>query len=98
MTTESQWIKKKVKEEKSKWIQKKENKDKEPPTEWIKKKEEKAKKEWITLSDEAKEKKQDENRVKKAGGGLTKVAGYKPVMGNNKFGYPSGGINVKTPK
>ena len=40
MTTESQWIKKKVKEEKNKWIQKKENKDKEPPTEWIKKKEE----------------------------------------------------------
>ena len=95
MTTESQWIKKKVKEEKNKWIQKKENKDKEPPTEWIKKKEEKAKQEWITLSDEAKEKKQDENRVKKAGGGLTKVAGYKPVMGNNKFGYPSGGVPVK---
>ena len=82
-------------EEKNKWITKKENKDKEPPKEWIKKKEEKAKKEWITLSDEAKEKKQDENRVKKAGGGLTKVAGYKPVMGNNKFGYPSGGVPVK---
>ena len=95
MTTETQWIKKKVKEEKNKWIQKKENKDEEPPTEWIKKKEEKAKQEWITLSDEAKEKKQDENRVKKAGGGLTKVAGYKPVMGNNKFGYPSGGVPVK---
>ena len=28
-------------------------------------------------------------------GGLTKVAGYKPVLGNNKFGYPSGGIKVK---
>ena len=56
MTTESQWIKKKVTEEKKKWITKKENKDKEPPKEWIKKKEEKAKKEWITLSDEAKEK------------------------------------------
>lgn len=95
MTTESQWIKKKVTEEKNKWITKKENKDKEPPKKWIKKKEEKAKKEWITLSDEAKEKKQDENRVKKAGGGLTKVAGYKPVMGNNKFGYPSGGVPVK---
>ena len=72
MTTESQWIKKKVKEEKNKWIQKKENKDKEPPTEWIKKKEEKAKQEWITLSDEAKEKKQDEMRVNNASGGLIK--------------------------
>ena len=30
-----------------------------------------------------------------AGGGLTKVSGYKPVLGNNKFGYPSGGIKVK---
>ena len=30
-----------------------------------------------------------------AGGGLTKVSGYKPVLGNNKFGYPSGGITVK---
>ena len=37
-------------------------------------------------------------RTFKADGGLTKVSGYKPVMGNNKFGYPSGGINVKTPK
>ena len=72
MTTETQWIKKKVKEEKTKWITKKENKDKEPPKEWIKKKEEKAKKEWITLSDEAKEKKQDEMRVTKASGGLIK--------------------------
>ena len=35
-------------------------------------------------------------RTKAAGGGLTKVAGYKPVMGNNKFGYPSGGISVKS--
>ncbi len=72
MTTESQWIKKKVTEEKKKWITKKENKDKEPPKEWIKKKEEKAKKEWISLSDEAKEKKQDEMRVNKASGGLIK--------------------------
>ena len=80
MTTESQWIKKKVKEEKNKWIQKKENKDKEPPTEWIKKKEEKAKQEWITLSDEAKEKKQDENRVKKAGGGMTRQGLYPAEM------------------
>ncbi len=30
-----------------------------------------------------------------AGGGLTKVSGYKPVLGNNKFGYPSGGVSVK---
>ena len=72
MTTESQWIKKKVTEEKKKWITKKENKDKEPPKEWIKKKEEKAKKEWISLSDEAKEKKQDKARVEKASGGLIK--------------------------
>ncbi len=73
MTTESQWIKKKVTEEKKKWITKKENKDKEPPKEWIKKKEEKAKKEWISLSDEAKEKKQDTMRVtNKASGGLIK--------------------------
>ncbi len=70
MTTETQWIKKKVKEEKKEWITK--NKDKEPPKEWIKKKEEKAKKEWISLSDEAKEKKQDKARVEKASGGLIK--------------------------
>ena len=31
-----------------------------------------------------------------AGGGLTKVSGYKPVLGNNKFGYPSGGVSVKS--
>ena len=30
-----------------------------------------------------------------ADGGLTKVGGYKPVLGNNKFGYPSGGVAVK---
>ena len=29
-----------------------------------------------------------------ADGGLTKVSGYKPVLGNNKFGYPSGGVPV----
>ena len=29
-------------------------------------------------------------------GGLTKVSGYKPVLGNNKFGYPSGGVSVKS--
>jgi len=31
-----------------------------------------------------------------ADGGLTKVGGYKPVLGNNKFGYPSGGVPVKS--
>ena len=30
-----------------------------------------------------------------ADGGLTKVGGYKPVLGSNKFGYPSGGVPVK---
>jgi len=30
-----------------------------------------------------------------AGGGLTKVPGYSSVLGNNRFGYPSGGIRVK---
>ena len=32
----------------------------------------------------------------KADGGLTKVGGYKPVLGNNRFGYPSGGVPVKS--
>ena len=31
-----------------------------------------------------------------ADGGLTGVSGYKPVLGNNKFGYPSGGVPVKS--
>ena len=31
-----------------------------------------------------------------AEGGLTKVGGYKPVLGNNKFGYPSGGVSVRS--
>ena len=31
-----------------------------------------------------------------ADGGLTKVGDYKPVLGNNKFGYPSGGVSVKS--
>jgi hypothetical protein len=34
-------------------------------------------------------------KKKMADGGLTTVSGYSPVMGNNKFGYPSGGIMVK---
>jgi hypothetical protein len=37
-------------------------------------------------------------RTKMADGGLVNVPGYKPVLGNNKFNYPSGGITVKTPK
>ena len=40
-------------------------------------------------------KKMAEDRKTAAGGGLMKVSGYKPVLGNNKFGYPSGGITVK---
>ena len=32
---------------------------------------------------------------KMADGGLSNAAGYSPVMGSNKFGYPSGGIPVK---
>jgi len=28
-------------------------------------------------------------------GGKTKVAGYSPVAGSNKFNYPSGGVKVK---
>jgi len=31
-----------------------------------------------------------------ADGGLTKVGGYKPVLGNNRFGYPSGGVPVRS--
>lgn len=29
-------------------------------------------------------------------GSLTKVSDYKPVLGNNKFGYPSGGVPVRS--
>jgi len=32
-----------------------------------------------------------------ADGGLTGVSGYRPVLGNNRFGYPSGGVEVRTP-
>ena len=35
------------------------------------------------------------SKKKMADGGLTTVSGYSPVMGNNKFGYPSGGIMVR---
>ncbi len=34
------------------------------------------------------------DRTTAADGGLMKVSGYKPVLGNNKFGYPSGGVPV----
>ena len=31
------------------------------------------------------------------GGSMSHVAGYSPVLGNNQFGYPSGGVEVRTP-
>jgi len=31
------------------------------------------------------------------GGSMSHVGGYSPVLGNNRFGYPSGGVEVKTP-
>tara|TARA_R110000772_G_scaffold254584_1_gene370614 strand:- start:342 stop:596 length:255 start_codon:yes stop_codon:yes gene_type:complete len=34
-------------------------------------------------------------KVGLAKGGLSNAPGYSPVLGNNKFGYPSGGIPVK---
>ncbi len=38
------------------------------------------------------------NRKKAAdGGSMTHVSGYSPVLGNNSFGYPSGGVEVRTP-
>ena len=39
-------------------------------------------------------KKMAKKRTKAAGGGLTKVSGYKPVLGNNRFGYPCCGGSV----
>ena len=36
-------------------------------------------------------------RIGLANGGLSHAAGYKPVLGNNRFGYPSGGVEVRTP-
>ena len=41
-------------------------------------------------------KKMAKERKTAADGGLMKVSGYKPVLGNNKFGYPSGGVSVKS--
>ena len=39
------------------------------------------------------------NRKKAAdGGSMTHVSGYSPVLGNNQFGYPSGGVPVRTAK
>ena len=38
----------------------------------------------------------DGGRIGLANGGLTKVSGYKPVLGNNRFGYPSGGVPVRS--
>ena len=38
------------------------------------------------------------NRKKAAdGGSMSHVGGYSPVLGNNQFGYPSGGVEVRTP-
>ena len=39
----------------------------------------------------------DGGRIGKANGGLSHVGGYSPVLGNNRFGYPSGGVEVRTP-
>ena len=37
------------------------------------------------------------NRKKAAdGGSMSHVGGYSPVLGNNQFGYPSGGVPVRT--
>ena len=40
----------------------------------------------------------DGGRIGKANGGLSHAAGYSPVLGNNRFGYPSGGVPVRTAK
>ena len=32
------------------------------------------------------------------GGSMSHVGGYSPVLGNNQFGYPSGGVSVRTAK
>ena len=50
------------------------------------------------MADAAKKRKKVTTRTlakKMADGGLSNAAGYSPVMGSNKFGYPSGGIPVK---
>ena len=39
------------------------------------------------------------NRAQAAdGGSMSHVGGYSPVLGNNQFGYPSGGVPVRTAK
>jgi hypothetical protein len=38
----------------------------------------------------------DGGRIGKANGGLSHVSGYRPVLGNNRFGYPSGGVPVRS--
>ena len=38
----------------------------------------------------------DGGRIGKANGGFSHVAGYSPVLGNNQFGYPSGGVPVQS--
>ena len=35
-------------------------------------------------------------RIGLANGGLSHAAGYSPVLGNNRFGYPSGGAPVRS--
>jgi len=37
----------------------------------------------------------DGGRIGLANGGLSHAAGYSPVLGNNRFGYPSGGVPVR---
>ena len=40
----------------------------------------------------------DGGRIGKLNGGsMSHVSGYSPVLGNNRFGYPSGGVEVRTP-
>jgi len=36
-------------------------------------------------------------RIGLVNGGLSQAAGYSPVLGNNRFGYPSGGVEVRSP-
>ena len=36
-------------------------------------------------------------RIGLANGGLSHASGYSPVLGNNRFGYPSGGVEVRSP-
>ena len=38
----------------------------------------------------------DGGRIGLANGGLSHAAGYSPVLGNNRFGYPSGGVPVRS--